>query len=351
MPQFKKRVRDYLLNIGFVGIHLACALVIWVGFSWFALAVCIFLYFVRMFAVTAGYHRYFAHRTFKTSRVFQFLLGLLGATSLQNGPLWWAAHHRNHHRYSDTDQDVHSPVTGGFWWSHVGWILSKKFNSYDPKLVHDLEKYPEIRWLNRNYIWAAAGLGVLLFITGTLLGIYVPSLETSGPQLLVWGFFISTTVLYHGTFTINSLAHTIGSRRFDTPDASRNNFLLAIITLGEGWHNNHHRCLSSERQGFYWWEIDISHYILTMLSWFGIVWDLRTPPKKIYDEAEALKAARAERMVRKPAPASAAPLPARAIHLSARLGDALPQEHDFPSRESARGFDFSTPAIVSDSEG
>jgi stearoyl-CoA desaturase (Delta-9 desaturase) len=286
MPLAAKRIEDHALNIGFVGIHLACILVIWVGFSWTAVAVCIGLYFVRMFAVTAGYHRYFAHRTFKTTRIFQFILAALGATSLQNGPLWWAAHHRNHHRYSDTELDVHSPVTGSFWWAHMGWILSKKFSHYEPKDVADLEKFPEIRWINKNYILFALLMGVMLFVGGALLEHFIPSLGTSGLQLLVWGGFVSTTILYHGTFTINSLAHKFGSRRFDTTDDSRNNFFLALITLGEGWHNNHHRCLSSERQGFYWWEIDISHYILTMLSWVGIVWDLRTPPPKVYEEAE-----------------------------------------------------------------
>ncbi|MEO5928458.1 MAG: acyl-CoA desaturase [Candidatus Kapaibacterium sp.] len=288
----KKSTGDKLLNIGFVGIHVTCLLVIWAGISWTAVAVCVFLYLVRMFAVTAGYHRYFAHRTYKTSRVFQFILGFMGATSLQNGPLWWAAHHRNHHRFSDTEQDVHSPVVGGVWWAHVGWILSKKFSAYDPKVVHDLEKFPEIRWLNRHYIWAAVLMAAVLYGVGMILQHEAPQLHTSGFQLLIWGGFISTTILYHGTFTINSLAHMFGSRRFETSDDSRNNFFLALITLGEGWHNNHHRYLASERQGFYWWEIDISHYILKMLSWVGIVWDLKSPPAKIYQEAERRKMAK-----------------------------------------------------------
>ena len=316
MPETKKRLTDHALNIGFIGIHLACILVIWVGFSWTALAVCVFLYFLRMFAVTAGYHRYFAHRTYKTSRPFQFLIGPVGATALQNGPLWWAAHHRHHHRHSDTEDDVHSPVTGSFFWSHMGWILSKKFSTYDPKLVHDLEKFPEVRWLQRNYIAAAVGLGVLLFIAGLLCEAYIPQLGTTGPQMLVWGFFVSTTILYHGTFTINSLAHKFGSRRFNTTDDSRNNFFLALITLGEGWHNNHHRFLSSERQGFYWWEIDISHYILTAFSWLGIVWDIKTPPEAIYAEAEAVKDLRHGRRphLSHPHPPKGADAPPAALH-------------------------------------
>ncbi len=292
MRPTKKSLGDHALNIGFVGIHVVSLLVFVVGFSWTALAACIFLYVLRMFAVTAGYHRYFAHRTFKTTRTFQFILGAIGAMSLQNGPLWWAAHHRTHHRYSDTEQDVHSPVTGGVWWAHVGWILSKRFSRYEPSLVRDLEQYPEIRWLNRYYIWFAVGMGVALFGLGELLASAAPHLGTNGFQLLIWGGFLSTTLLYHGTFTINSLAHMFGRRRFNTSDDSRNSFILALITLGEGWHNNHHRCLSSERQGFYWWEVDISHYILTMLSWVGLVWDLRTPPKKVYDEARAIREAR-----------------------------------------------------------
>jgi stearoyl-CoA desaturase (delta-9 desaturase) len=240
-----------------------------------------------MFGLTAGYHRYFSHRSYKTSRVFQFLLGFLGTTAVQNGPLWWASHHRLHHRYSDTENDVHSPVSNSVWWSHVGWILSKKFNKTEHRLVPDLARFPEIRWLNAFHLVGPITLGVLLYVTGMLLEQHAPQLGTNGFQLLVWGFFIGTTILYHGTFTVNSIAHLVGSRRFNTTDDSRNNPFVALITLGEGWHNNHHRYMSSERQGFYWWEIDISHMILTMFSWVGLVWDLRTPPDSIYREAAA----------------------------------------------------------------
>jgi stearoyl-CoA desaturase (Delta-9 desaturase) len=284
----QKHKSDILLNIGFISIHVGCLLVLWVGFSWTALAVCLGLYVVRMFGLTAGYHRYFSHRSYKTSRVFQFLLGFLATTAVQNGPLWWASHHRLHHRYSDTENDVHSPISGTIWWSHVGWILSKKFNKTENRLVADLARFPEVRWLNKFHLVGPILLGVLLYVAGMLLEQHAPALGTNGPQLLVWGFFIGTTILYHGTFTVNSIAHLFGSRRFNTSDASRNNPLIALITLGEGWHNNHHRYQSSERQGFYWWEIDISHMVLTVFSWFGLVWDLRSPPESIYAEAEAI---------------------------------------------------------------
>lgn len=285
----EKKSRDILLNLGFVGIHLGCIFVLWVGFSWTAAAVALGLYVVRMFGLTAGYHRYFSHRSYKTSRWFQFMLGFLGTTAVQNGPLWWSAHHRLHHKYSDTENDVHSPISGTIWWSHVGWILSKKFNRTEHRLVADLARYPEIRFLDKFHLIGPITLGVLLYIAGSLLETHAPSLGTSGWQLVVWGMFIGTTILYHGTFTVNSVAHLWGSRRFKTSDASRNNPLIALITLGEGWHNNHHRYMSSERQGFYWWEIDISHMILTTMSWVGLVWDLRRPPESIYKEAEALR--------------------------------------------------------------
>lgn len=349
MTQIKKSFEDHLLNIGLLGIHAACLLVIWVGFSWVALGVCIFLYFIRMFAVTAGYHRYFAHRSYKTSRTFQFIIGAVAAAALQNGPLWWAAHHRHHHRHSDTELDVHSPITGSFWWAHMGWILSKKFSAYDPKSVHDLEKFPEIRWLNRYYIWMAVAMGVGLYFLGMFLEANAPHLNTNGAQLVVWGGFISTTLLYHGTFTINSLAHKFGRRRFHTTDESRNSFILAIITLGEGWHNNHHRCLSSERQGFYWWEVDISHYMLTVLSWFGIVWDLKTPPKKIYDEALANKQARQQMKLGSQAPAIAGGAH-RSVRVPGRAGNAPAHPHEGLSKEGAIGFDASHPVMVGDTE-
>ena len=275
-------------SIGFFAIHLACILVIWAGISWIAVLALIATYGIRMFAITAGYHRYFSHRSYKTTRFFQFIMGFIGSSAAQKGPLWWAAHHRHHHRHSDQEEDIHSPRKG-LWWSHVGWILCDKYKCAHLKLVHDLQKFPELRFLDRFHLIAPVSLALILFGLGATINYYFPHLGTSGFQLLIWGFFLSTVLLYHGTFTVNSLAHVIGRRRFETSDDSKNSFLISMITLGEGWHNNHHRFPSSERQGFYWWEIDVSHYILRLLSWLRIVWDLRTPPAKVYANSRFLK--------------------------------------------------------------
>jgi len=274
---------------GFIILHLSCILIFWAGFSWFALAALLISYIVRMFGITAGFHRYFSHRTFKTSRWFQFVLAWIATTSAQKGPLWWAAHHRHHHKYSDTEKDVHSPVKRSFWWSHVGWILSDRFKDTNTQMVKDLLKFPELRFLNNYHLLPPILLAIATYGLGELLFYLFPESGTSGFQMLVYGFIISTVLLYHGTFTVNSLAHVFGKRRFETNDDSRNNWFISLITLGEGWHNNHHRFPSSERQGFYWWEFDPSHYTLKVLSWFRIVWDLRTPPERVYSEAKVFK--------------------------------------------------------------
>jgi len=235
-------------------------------------------YLVRMFAITGFYHRYFSHRTFKTSRAGQFVFGLLGASAVQRGPVWWAAHHRHHHANSDRAEDVHSPSQHGFWRSHMGWFLTIKGFAPDFQLVRDLMKFPELRWLDRFDVVVPTLLGVSMFLLGVILHNVAPQLGTTGWQMLVWGFVISTVVCWHGTYTINSLSHVFGRQRYRTGDTSRNNWLLAILTLGEGWHNNHHYYPNTVRQGFYWWEYDITFYILKLLSWCGIIWDLKPVP-------------------------------------------------------------------------
>lgn len=286
---------DWMRCLPFIALHLACFAVIWVGWSSVAVLTAAALYFIRMFAITGFYHRYFSHKSFRTSRPAQFLFAVLGASAVQRGPLWWAFQHRRHHVYSDQEEDVHSPRQRGFWWAHIGWITSRRNFPTDTKWIPDLVKYKELVFLNRFDVLVPAILAGALYAAGAALETARPDLGTSGPQLLVWGFFISTIVLFHATSAINTFAHIFGSKRYETGDDSKNSFLLALLTLGEGWHNNHHRYMASVRQGFYWWEIDITYYILVMMSWVGIVWDLRPVPAEVYeidtDKAEPLEKA------------------------------------------------------------
>ena len=271
----------------FIFLHAGCFAVIWTGWSWTAVAVAVALYFVRMFAITGFYHRYFSHRSFHTSRFMQFVFAVVGNTSVQRGALWWAAVHRHHHKHSDDPCDAHSPRVSGFWWSHIGWMTSSKHYPTDYESIRDLAKFPELVFLNR-FDWLVPALyAATLYASGALLEHYAPQLGTSGWQLAVWGFFVSTVVLLHCTLCINSMAHVVGNRRFTTSDDSRNNWFLALLTLGEGWHNNHHRYMSSARQGFYWWEIDITYYVLKLFSTIGLIWDLRGVPASVYAEALA----------------------------------------------------------------
>ncbi|MBN8550597.1 MAG: acyl-CoA desaturase [Deltaproteobacteria bacterium] len=285
-PEDKPALENVLKQFVFWAVHAATLLAFWTGVSPVAIAVCLFLYVIRMFAITGGYHRYFSHRTYKTSRPFQFCLAVLGASSAQKGPIWWASHHRHHHRHSDMPEDIHSPVISGIYYAHVGWVLSSQFIKPRLELVKDLLAFPELRLVDQYNLIPPILLGVGTYFLGAWLEVAYPGLHTNGMQMLVWGFFISTVLLYHGTFCINSFTHLIGKRRFKTTDTSRNNLILALITLGEGWHNNHHRYPGSEQQGMYWWEIDISHYILKALSAVGLVWDIRRYPERIYEEAK-----------------------------------------------------------------
>ncbi len=255
----------------FWAVHVAAIVgVALVGFSWSGVLLALALYVIRMFFVTAGYHRYFAHRTYKTSRWFQAVLALGAQSAMQRGAMWWAAKHRDHHKHSDTDLDVHSPVRRGFWWAHVGWTTSARSDDADMTTMKDFNAYPELWAINRAKHWPGIALAAILMLVG-------------GPSALVWGFFVSTVVLWHGTFTINSLSHMIGTRRYATPDDSRNSWPLALITLGEGWHNNHHHYLASANQGFLWWEIDVTYYLLRGLAAIGVVWDVRRAPAHIVE--------------------------------------------------------------------
>jgi stearoyl-CoA desaturase (Delta-9 desaturase) len=258
----------YPSSLPFVLLHVACFAAIWTGVTWQAAAIGIALYWLRMFAIGAGYHRYFSHRSYSTSRVFQFLLAFLSQTTAQKSVLWWAAKHRHHHLHSDTEHDVHSPRRRGFVYAHLGWIFSSRHDKADLSTVSDLVRYPELRWLDRFELSPALILASLTFLVAGWPG-------------LVVGFCWSTVAVYHGTFCINSLAHVHGSKRYVTGDDSRNNWFLALLTMGEGWHNNHHAYQASAHQGFRWWEIDATYYCLRLLSSAGIVWDLKTPPPAV----------------------------------------------------------------------
>ena len=286
---------QWMLSIPFWGMHVAAlAGIIWLGVSPSGILLSLACYVVLIFGVTAGYHRYFSHRTYKTSRVFQFVLAVLAEMSVQKGVLWWAAHHRRHHKYSDLPNDVHSMKLDGFYYSHVGWILSKETEETDMKRVGDLAKYPELVWLNKHFLVPPIALAIAMYAVG-------------GMHALVWGFFVSTVITWHGTFTINSLAHWLGKRRYNTTDDSKNSWILAILTLGEGWHNNHHYYQRSVRQGFFWWEIDVTYYVLRTLAVFGIVWDLHAPPAHVLNAASAGEKERAARPSFAPSVPSEAP--------------------------------------------
>lgn len=258
---------DLVASTPFFLMHLLPLGVFWTGMTWGTVALCVALYVVRMFFITAGYHRYFAHRTYKLGRFAQFVMAFGGGTAVQKGALWWAAHHRDHHKYSDTEFDIHSPKDG-FWWSQVGWIVCPKYHDTSFDRIRDFAKYPELVWLNKHHWVPGAILGTACYVLG-------------GAQALFGGFFLSTAILYHGTFTINSLAHVFGRRRYETTDTSKNSFLLALITLGEGWHNNHHHFQSSANQGFFWWEVDISFYVIRAMEFLGIAKDVKVAPKHI----------------------------------------------------------------------
>jgi stearoyl-CoA desaturase (Delta-9 desaturase) len=258
----------YPSAIPFMLVHLACIGVFWTGVTFQAVAICLLLYWLRIFGIGAGYHRYFSHRAYRTNRVFQFILAILSQSSAQKSVLWWAAKHRHHHLHSDTAMDVHSPHHKGFFYSHLGWIFARVNDKADLTKVADFACYPELMWLHKYELVPPLLLALLSFVIGGWPG-------------LVIGFFLSTVLVYHATFCINSVAHVLGRKRYVTGDDSRNNWLLAVFTMGEGWHNNHHAYQSSVRQGFQWWEIDATYYILKALSRLGLVWDLKVPPAAV----------------------------------------------------------------------
>jgi stearoyl-CoA desaturase (delta-9 desaturase) len=274
---------DLARQVPFIAIHLLCLLVPFVGVSATAVTVAVALYGLRMFAITGFYHRYFAHRAFRTGRATQLFFAVLGAAAAQRGPLWWASHHRHHHVHADRPEDSHSALQHGFAWSHAGWFMTRENFATRTELVAAFARYPELRFLDRWDALVPLALAAALYGAGALAERHLPGLGTTGPQLLVWGFGVSTVALYHATFSINSIAHRFGSRRYATPDVSRNNAWLALFTFGEGWHNNHHHYPASARQGFFWWEVDLTYYGLRLLALLGVVSDLKPVPLAVRD--------------------------------------------------------------------
>lgn len=260
-----------------VGFHIASLGVIFTGVSVPALVVAGALYLFRGLGITAGYHRLLAHRSFQTSRFMQFMMALAGCLAIQGGPLWWVAHHRSHHRHTDDEDDVHSPVTKGFWQSHMGWMMSQAAFQEKGANSRDLHKYPELKWLQRYYVPLIVGQAVALYVLGAVLNAWFPHWGTSGAQMLVWGLFLSTVLTWHITFAVNSVCHTWGARPNDTGDASTNNPIIGLLAYGEGWHNNHHMYPFSARHGLEWWQVDITWWVLKTLEKLGLVSELKLP--------------------------------------------------------------------------
>ncbi|AKO64460.1 stearoyl-CoA 9-desaturase [Methylophilales bacterium MBRSG12] len=269
---------DWFRVIPFILIHFGALAALWTHFEWYLVWVALILFVIRMFAITGFYHRYFAHKTFKTSRLMQFIFAFIGSTAAQRGPIWWASHHRRHHLNSDRHNDHHSPHTHHFLWSHMGWFLAKKNFLTDRKVVRDLIKFKELVLIDRFDWFPPVLLLLSLFVIGEYLSL---TSGISGLNMVIWGFCVSTILVYHCTFAVNSIAHLWGTQRYNTKEESKNNFLVALLTFGEGWHNNHHHYPGSIRQGFYWWEVDLTYYALKFLSFLGIVYNLRTVSKAI----------------------------------------------------------------------
>ncbi len=289
MPHEGKTGIDWVGSVPFFLVHVLCLGVVWTGWSTFAVFFAVIMYLLRMFSITAFYHRYFSHHAFQTNRFLQFIFAVWGCSALQRGPLWWAAIHRHHHIYADTDKDLHSPVRQGFFWSHIGWILAYENKRTRIEYLKDWLTFPELVFMDKFAYVIPIIEAPIIFIIGHLLSIYRPEFNTNGVQLLIWGFFISTVLSSHATFTINSIDHMYGSRRYNMQNTSRNNIMTAIVTLGEGWHNNHHHFPITARAGFYWWELDVTYYLLVILSWLRIVKNLTPLPDKIRDSNQIAK--------------------------------------------------------------
>jgi stearoyl-CoA desaturase (Delta-9 desaturase) len=282
----------YAVAAVMLAFHIGCLGVFFTGVSTATLMVAGVLYVARGLGITAGFHRLLAHRSYQASRPLQFLLALLGSLAIQGGPLWWVAHHRSHHGHTDQPDDVHSPVTRGFWQSHLGWMMSQAAFQEKGANSRDLHRYPEIKWLQRFYLPLIIGQGVGLYLLGAALNAWFPQSGTSGAQMLVWGLFVSTVLTWHITFAVNSVCHTWGRRPHETGDASTNNLLIGVLAYGEGWHNNHHMYPFSARHGLKWWQVDVTWWFLKALEKLGLVSGLKLPKTPVRAAQSAATAVR-----------------------------------------------------------
>ncbi len=265
---FYRALRIGLSLAPLISVHLALFAIPFVSVTIVSMIILFVMTRISGLGITVGFHRYLSHHAFKTSRVFQFLMAVAGCTALQKGPLWWVIHHREHHKHSDTEQDVHSPVVDGFWYGHCGWLFARDLMKPDHASVKDLMKYPELYWLDR--FWMIPGL--LAAIACYLID------GTSG---LIYGYCLSTVLIFQVTFAVNSVGHRWGPQRYATGEGSRNNWLLGYLAMGDGWHNNHHRAPTSARHGFAWYELDLSYAMIRLLRRCRIVWDVRQPPANV----------------------------------------------------------------------
>jgi len=280
-------VAKKLSTVVFWIVQCSALLIFFVSFSWGLIALSAVSHFIRAIGLTLSFHRYFAHRAFQMNRLARFVWAFIGTAAMQKGPLWWAGHHVNHHRYADRDGDPHSPMVSGVYYAHIGWFLNDTKHEHLPPsnpVMRDFAKAPEIVWLNSWFWFPPLLLAIAMFLIG-------------GMPWLIWGFCLPTMTLAHATFAINTVNHMFGSRRFDTIDESRNNALTAFFAVGEGWHNNHHRYQRSARNGFYWWEFDLTWYVIRLMQMVGLVWDVKTVPDRIYEEARVAKAKRATQSI------------------------------------------------------
>lgn len=270
----RARTQVMTVVIGMSAFHLACLGAFYTGVSTAALVAAIFMYVFRGIGITAGFHRLLAHRSFKTNRLVQFILALMGSMAVQGGPLWWVAHHRHHHAETETEEDIHSPVTHGMWQAHMGWMMTDAAFNEKGANSRDLHKFPEIKFLQRHYVWLVIAQPAILFAIGAALG---EAYNTSGLQMMVWGFFISTVFTWHVTFMVNSVCHRWGAQPYDTGDASTNNVFIGVLGFGEGWHNNHHYYPSSARHGLQWWQFDVTWWLIRTLQLVGLASDPKIP--------------------------------------------------------------------------